>query len=395
MRNMVNSTPVSLHWFLPTYGDSTGIIDSAHSYSTTPDARGAAEKVRRGTLSYLTQIAQAAEANGLDSMLVPTGAWCQDPWVVASALIPATTTLKLMVAVRPGVISATTTAQMSAAFQNLSGNRLALNVVTGAEDGEQRAYGDFLNKHQRYQRSGEYLALLRSLWTSEQPITTRGDYVHVERAAIDQQPAVLPPVYFSGASDIALEIAAQHADVYLTWGETSERVSALAARVSELAHHRGRDLQHAIRFHVIARPTSEEAWAVASRLIENCDPEQVARVQRGLRNAQSQGQQRMNETYTELASFDADTDVRALQIQPGVWAGIGLVRGGAGTALVGSYEEVAELIELYRDAGEEHFVLSGYPHLEETFHIGEGVIPALRRRGVRAGSGDTVAGVPR
>ncbi|WP_286954789.1 MULTISPECIES: LLM class flavin-dependent oxidoreductase [Corynebacterium] len=373
---------VSLHWFLPTYGDSTGIIDSEHAYSSVPSSAAPQPSTRHGSLRYLSQIAQAAEGNGLESMLVPTGAWCQDPWVVASALIPATTKLKLMVAVRPGVVSATTTAQMAAAFQNLSQNRLALNIVTGAEDGEQRAYGDFLNKHQRYERSAEYLSVLRSLWKDERPLDFAGEDVNVEQAAIDQRPTVQPPLYFSGASDIALEVATTHADVYLTWGETSERVAGLTARVSELARTKGREIDHAIRFHLIARPTSEQAWAVAGQLLEQCDPEKVAKVQAGLRGAQSEGQQRMNETYAQLAQFDANTDVRSLQVQPGVWAGIGLIRGGAGTALVGSYEEVAELIDTYRLAGEQHFVLSGYPHLEETFHVGEGVIPALRRRGV-------------
>jgi alkanesulfonate monooxygenase len=72
----------------------------------------------------------------------------------------------------------------------------------------------------------------------------------------------------------------------------------------------------------------------------------------------------------------------SLEVYPNLWAGVGLVRGGAGTALVGSHDEVCDRIAEYHELGIDEFILSGYPHLEEAYRVGEGVIPELRRRGL-------------
>src|SRR5438552_13725860 len=66
-----------------------------------------------------------------------------------------------------------------------------------------------------------------------------------------------------------------------------------------------------------------------------------------------------------------------LEISPNLWAGVGLVRGGAGTALVGDAATVAERIDEYRRIGIDTFILSGYPHLEEAYRFGELVLPLL------------------
>jgi alkanesulfonate monooxygenase len=78
------------------------------------------------------------------------------------------------------------------------------------------------------------------------------------------------------------------------------------------------------------------------------------------------------------------TDARQLEVHPGLWSGVGLVRGGAGTSLVGSHEEVADLVETYHDLGISELILSGYPHVEEAYWFAEGVVPHLRRRGLLA-----------
>ena len=125
--------------------------------------------------------------------------------------------------------------------------------------------------------------------------------------------------------------------------------------------------------HTINRDTSAEAWAEADRLLAAMDPASIARAQEGLRRSESEGQRRM------LALHRGES--ADLEIHPNVWAGIGLVRGGAGTALVGSHEEVADRIEEYADLGIDEFVLSGYPHLESAYWFGEGVLPILAARG--------------
>jgi len=122
-----------------------------------------------------------------------------------------------------------------------------------------------------------------------------------------------------------------------------------------------------VRLHVITRERSDEAWAVAERLLAEMDPASVARAQARLAATSSVGQRRM------LALHGGARD--RLEVAPNLWAGIGLVRGGAGTALVGSHEEVAERIEEYRQVGFDEFIFSGYPHLEEAYSFGEGVIP--------------------
>ena len=169
-------------------------------------------------------------------------------------------------------------------------------------------------------------------------------------------------------------MAAKHADVYLTWGEPPAAVAKKIAWIRELAEQQGRELRFGIRMHTINRDTSEEAWAEADRLLEGIDDAEIRRVQEGLKRSESVGQQNM------LALNNGSRE--GLEIHPNVWAGVGLVRGGAGTALVGSHEEVADRIEEYAALGIEEFVLSAYPHLEGAYHFGEGVLPVLEKRGL-------------
>jgi alkanesulfonate monooxygenase len=183
-----------------------------------------------------------------------------------------------------------------------------------------------------------------------------------------------PSIYFGGSSPPALEVAARYADVYLTWGEPPPAVAEKIAVVRDRAAENGRELRFGIRLHVIARERSEEAWAEADRLLRGLDPKRIARAQRIQAASQSEGQRRMS------ALHGGRTD--ALEVYPNLWAGVGLVRGGAGTALVGSHEEVADRIAEYHEVGIDEFILSGYPHLEEAYRVGEGVLSVLRGRGL-------------
>ncbi len=372
---------LSFHWFLPTYGDSRNLIAGGHGTSMSGD--------RPATLRYLNQLAAAAEANGFESVLTPTGAWCEDAWLTTAMLVETTETLKFLVAFRPGLISPTLAAQMATTYQWHSQGRLLLNVVTGGEAHEQRAYGDFLDKEQRYERCAEFLHVVRELWRSLEPVTLHGKHIQVEAAQLQRRPDPLPQVFFGGSSGPAGPVAAQYADTYLTWGEPPAAVGAKLDWIRGLSAEYGRKLDYGLRIHVIARETSEAAWAEADRLLAGVDPADVARVQANLARSESEGQRRM------LALHGGRTD--RLEIAPNLWAGVGLVRGGAGTALVGSYDEVAQRLLEYADLGITHFVLSGYPHLEEAYQFGEGVAPILERKGVWAHPNRPVAaatGVP-
>jgi alkanesulfonate monooxygenase len=373
---------LTFHWFLPTYGDSRYLVGGGHGTSMT-----AAAGDRPATLDYLGQIVRAAEQLGFAGALTPTGAWCEDAWLTTAMLAARTERLKFLVAFRPGIVSPTLAAQMAATFQRHARGRLLLNVVTGGEDHEQRAYGDFLDKDARYQRTDEFLDVVRGLWRGEQ-VTLDGKHLSVAGAQLTTLPDPVPPIYFGGSSGPAIEVAARHVDVYLTWGEPPAAVARKLDRVRAAAAKEGRTLRFGIRLHVIARDTAAEAWAQARRLLDALDPATIETVQAGLARSGSEGQQRM------LALHGGRTD--SLEIYPNLWAGVGLVRGGAGTALVGSHEEIAERIEEYHALGIDEFVLSGHPHLEEAYWFGEGVLPLLRRRGLwQPPSGTVDAAAPR
>jgi alkanesulfonate monooxygenase len=356
------------HWFLPTSGDGRDIVGGGHGVAT-----GAAGAVRPASLAYLGQIARSAEQLGFEAALTPTGAWCEDAWLTTAMLTEVTERLKFLVAFRPGLISPTLSAQMAATFQRYSKGRLLLNVVTGGEASEQRAFGDFLDKAARYERCGEFLDIVTRLWHGE-TVTAEGAHLRVEDAKLSRLPDPVPDLYFGGSSSHAGPVAARYTDVYLTWGEPPDAVDAKLRWMDGLAAEAGRTLRYGIRLHVVSRDTAAEAWRQAERLIENIDPETIRKVQEGLARSESEGLRRMRELH------GGSTD--NLEIAPNLWAGVGLVRGGAGTALVGSHTEVADRIEEYAKLGISEFILSGYPHLEEAYWFGEGVLPILRSRGL-------------
>ncbi|MEV0676777.1 LLM class flavin-dependent oxidoreductase [Actinosynnema sp. NPDC050436] len=363
---------VVLHWFLPTSGDGRTVVERFHANRTL-----GGPAPREPDIDYLEQVAVAAERNGFEGVLTPTGTWCEDAWLTTAALIPRTSRLKFLVAFRPGAISPTLAAQMAATYQRISRGRLLLNVVTGGDSLEQRRFGDWLDHDRRYARTEEFLQVLRAVW-SGRPADFAGEHYRIAGATLPAPPDPVPPVYFGGSSEAALPVAARQADVYLTWGEPPPAVAEKIARVRALAGDR--PVRFGVRLHTLSRDTSDEAWREVGRLWEALDPDQVERAQEQLRAGQSVGQQRM----LALHGGDLTGGVRGLEVHPGLWAGIGLVRGGAGTAMVGSHAEVADLVEEYHAAGVEEFVLSGYPHLEESYWFGEGVRPELARRGLLA-----------
>jgi alkanesulfonate monooxygenase len=345
------------HWFLPTAGDSHGITSGGQAAATV-------ETERPPELGYLALIARAAERVGFEGVLTPTGTFCEDAWLTTAALIGETSTLKFLVAFRPGFLSPTLAAQMAATYQRISGGRLMLNIVTGGESVEQRRFGDYLDHDQRYNRTGEFIAVLRGAWSGE-PFDFNGKHFQVEGATVRAVPDPVPPVFFGGSSPPALEVAAEHADTYLTWGEPPAAVEAKLGAVRALTD---RTLSYGIRLHVISRDSAAEAWAAARGLLARVSPAAVAAAKDRFARTESEGQRRM-------AALSGGDD---LEVSPNLWAGFGLVRPGAGTALVGSHAEVADRIKEYAALGIDHFIMSGQPHLEEAYRFGENVLPLLK-----------------
>lgn len=364
---------IVVHWFLPTGGDSRDILptgDDAHRRAPTPE--------------YLGQIARACDDLGFEGVLTPCGTGCEDAWIATASLVPVTTRLKFLVAFRPGLLNPTVAAQMASTYQRMSNGRLLINIVIGAEDAELARFGDFTPKDDRYRRAAEFLEILEGAWGDE-PFDFEGDHFKVDAATTRSAPLVRPMIYFGGASPAAEDVAARHVDVYLAWGETpdmvGERLDRMRAKASASGRSEDRPLRFGIRFHVISRDTAEEAWAEAGRLLRGIDPAAVAAARADFSATRSEGQRRMAALTASASSGDTlPDDPRGLEIYPNLWSGVGLVRGGAGTALVGSHSEVADRMEEYHDLGFDEFILSGYPHLEEAYTTGEGLLPELRRR---------------
>lgn len=361
-----------LHWFLPTAGDSREVV----GFGT--------DAVRRDAdLDYLSEVARAAERVGFDAVLTPTGTHCEDAWLTTAALIRETRKLRFLVAFRPGLISPTLAAQQAATFQRLSGDRLIVNIVTGGSGIEQRRFGDQLDHDLRYERCDEFLNIFRRALDGEH-ITQAGRHYDVTDAHVAKAPAVVPRIFFGGSSDAGKRVAARQADVWLTWGEPPAAAAEQIAEVKAQAEALGREVRFGIRLHSITRDRASDAWAEADRLLEAMTPDVVSAVQKFISSgSESVGQERMQALHGGRRDD--------LVVSPNLWAGYGLVRGGAGTALVGSHAEVAERIAEYHEIGFDHFIFSGQPHLEEANWFGEGVIPILRRAGLVAEPGAPIA----
>ena len=355
---------MKIFWFIPTHGDSRYL-------GTTFGARPL-------THDYIKQIAIATDSLGYEGVLIPTGRSCEDPWVIASSLIPVTRRLKFLVAVRPGLHQPALAARMAATFDRLSDGRLLINLVTGGDQAELEGDGVFLDHATRYEESAEFIRIWREILTRShtgESLDFEGKHLKVKGAKLLYPPVQkpYPPVYFGGSSAAAHELAGEQVDAYLTWGEPPAEVARKIADVREKAAKHGRTVRFGIRLHVIVRETDEQAWDAAESLISHLTDETIAKAQAALGRMDSEGQRRMRELHgggTRRSRAD-------LEISPNLWAGVGLVRGGAGTALVGDPQTVAQRIQEYADLGIENFVLSGYPHLEEAHRFAELVFPLL------------------
>ncbi len=347
---------MQLLWFLPTHGDGRYLAASTGGRALTFD--------------YLRQVGMAADQLGYFGVLLPTGRSCEDSWVIASAVAPYTRNLKFLVALRPGLVSPTMGARLAATLDRVSDGRLLINVVTGGDPVELKADGLWLKHDERYELTAEFLRVWRQVMQGE-AVNFEGKHVHVQDARL-AFPAVqkpYPPLWFGGSSPPGIDVAAEQCDVYLTWGEPPAAVADKIKIAREAADRRGRKLTFGIRLHIIVRETRRAAWDAANDLIRYVDDKVIADAQKVFARYDSVGQQRMAALH--------NGDRSRLEISPDLWSGVGLVRGGAGTALVGDADTVAARMNEYADLGIDSFILSGYPHLEESYRVAELLFPRL------------------
>lgn len=346
----------NVHWFLPTHGDGRYLGSSIGG--------------REVDLQYLRQVAEASDKLGYYGVLLPTGRSCEDSWVIASAVAPSTKNLRFIVAVRPGLLSPAVAARMTATLDRITDGRLIINVVTGGDPVENKGDGIFLPHDERYVVTREFLDVYKQLLAGER-VDYEGRHIKIEDGHLLFPPLQKPhpPLYFGGSSDAGIAVAADTVDTYLTWGEPPGEVAKKLEIVQRAAEARGRKLDFGIRLHVIVRETNEAAWRAADDLLKHLDDETLAKAQKTFERMDSVGQKRM------LALHGGNRD--KLEVSPNLWAGVGLVRGGAGTALVGDPQTVAERIKEYMRVGVGTFIFSGYPHLEEAYRFAELVFPLL------------------
>lgn len=344
-------TNVHFYWFAPTSGDGEFLGTEKPQYEAN--------------LENVVKVAQAAEEAGFEGILIPTGVPYLDSWIVGSAIVHSTKKIRPLVAFRPGFIAPAVASKIAATLDQFSNGRLLVNVVTGGSQKELAQDGDYTSHEDRYKRTGEFLEVIKKTW-SEPSVTHKGEFFETTEAKLipelHQKDGI--PVYFGGSSDIAKDIAAEHADVFLQWGEPVAQIKEQIEDVKQRAEKLNRTLEYGIRLHIVVRETEEEAWAAAHHIISKIDTDTQKNIEDIKSTSDSVAQQRMTEIASQTDRFDKYS-----------WTGIGKVRKGAGTAIVGTPAQVEEALQDYVNVGITHFVLSGFPHADEATRFGKDVLP--------------------
>jgi alkanesulfonate monooxygenase len=382
---------VEFLWRLPIHGDGRRPAEQHNrgEWRTVRDGSAAPKTpgFERGGapdgfkyIDHLAQIARAAEINGFHGALVPAFRHSEEPWMISAALARETRHLHFLIAIQPWFIHPGYAAQMAASLQRISGGRVEWNVITGGGGSAQRAYGDFIDHDSRYARTDEFLDAVKGFWKGF-PFDFEGKHYRFEKGGLEPplNEAPLPKLYLAGGSDAALRVSSKHAAYHLIWSEPLQGVRETYEKVQRAAAAAGRtdELKFAMRVDIFARETEEQAWAELRRLYESVSPDNptLIRLLNGggaFGDSESVGAQRQAAWRKSGARGFDD-----LTLEPNYWSGMSLLRGGPGGVIVGSYEQAAERLAQYVDAGVSSFILASNPHLEEAYRVGEEVLPLV------------------
>lgn len=325
-------------------------------------------------IDYLAEIAHAAEISGFQGGLIPSFPMTDEPWVISSFLARETKTFRFMIPFQPGFLNPVTAARMTASLQRATGGRALYNIITGGGGPAQLWWGDTVGHDDRYTRTTEFLDIVRGVWNGG-PFSYQGKFYQVEDAGLVDPLSKedFPEIYFSGSSDAALASASRHADYYLTWLEPFDDLREKFRRVKEKTEALGREIKCAVRVDIVARPTEEEAWEEVRRGFDNIDPAIIKQFLASSDGSESVGARRQRANRpTTLNSY------KDLIVEPNVWSGFSLLRGGQTQGIVGSYQQVAERLDELVQLGADAFILASTPHLEEAYRVGEEVLPLVR-----------------
>lgn len=340
-------------WYAPTHGDGRIIGGQSPELAWSP--------------GYINRVAAEAEAAGFDMILIPAGPSCADGIVTAAHIAQATTTLRCLIAVRPGAMPPTVLAKAAATLDHLSAGRLSINIVAGGSPAELAMDGDHEPHDRRYMRAREFLTVLRAVWGSD-GVSYAGEFFQIRDAALRPKPLQEggPPIYLGGTSPSAIQVAAEAADVYLMWGEPSDAVAEQISKVDTAARSHGRRLRFGIRINLIVERTSAAAWERALAMRTQVDLDMAARARAYIADSDSMALSRIQALWNEKHH------------DPAFWTGMVPFRSGNSTALVGSVEDVVSSLQRYVDAGVSEFIFSAYPHHETVEFVGSQILSALR-----------------
>jgi alkanesulfonate monooxygenase len=348
---------------------------------------------------YLARFAQAHEAAGFDRVLIGYGATGPDGFAVAAHVLYATSTLKVLIAHRPGFVAPTLVARKLASLDQLTGGgRVAIHHITGGDELDQKRDGDFADHDRRYARTAEFMSLLRRELTATEPFDHDGEFYSVRGAYSSVRPPAGAgiPLYFGGASPVAVQVGAEHADVYMLWGEPVAQVGERIAQIRSAAARHGRTVRFSMSVRPIVAGTEEEAWrraeeirSATARRVGDAKTAQVQDVQVparsrlfGFRESSSVGSERLQRQAAERDVHDER-----------LWYGVTKLTGPGGnsTALVGTPRQVADALTAYRRVGVDTVLIRGFDPLDDVIDWGNELVPLLREQAADTPTGTEAA----
>ena len=365
----LNAAEVS--WF-------SALCSDDYKYLGVPDGE------LRSSWSHCSKIVQSAEANGFRNILCPSSYQVgQDTLSFVAGCAPITKNINLLAAIRCGEMQPIMLARTVATLDHMLNGRLTLNIISSDFPGQKEP------SSYRYKRSNEVVQILKQAWTQDQ-INFEGDIysfqdVSTEPAQPYQQKGG-PLLYFGGYSPDAIELCAQHCDVYLMWPETREELANRMLVVNDRAKTYNRTLDYGLRIHMVVRDTETEAREFAQELVSRLDENTGKLIRERALDSNSLGVSRQSRNR-DLADMDGF-------IEPHLWTGVGRARSGCGAALVGSADQVIKEIKTYQKMGIRSFIFSGYPHLEECDYVGKLVLPELKTCSLPHEYGRMPPGIP-
>jgi len=343
---------------------------------------GVADERFTSTFEHCSAIFKRAESLGYQSILMPSGyAVGQEPLVFAGAMAVAAPRLQQLVAVRMGEIHPPMLARHIATLDHMLRGRLAVNVISSDLPGEK------IDAALRYRRTSEVIQILRQCWTQDE-VDFQGEVYQLRlptTAPVTPFQRGGPLLYFGGISEPARAVCAEHCDVFLMWPETEANIAEVMADVGQRAARHGREIDFGLRIHVIVRETEREARDYARKLISKLDGATEAAIRSRNRDFQYAGTVRQD----ALRAQSQDD-----YIEDHIWSGIGRVRAGCGSAIVGDPDQVFDKLQRYIKMGMRSFILSGYPHLEECDLFARYVLPRLRTTRLSLAQGRTGPSFP-